>query len=310
MEVHDIFHDRYELEKKLGGGGYSEVWLAKDTKTGVQIALKIFAKTSEDEDIDEIAEKMFGREFSLVAGLNHPNVLTPRFFDKCEDRPYIVLPYCPNGSVKNKLGKMSEEEAWRVMHDVANGLNALHHLDPPVIHQDIKPDNILIADDGHYMITDFGVSVHQADTEMRKTLSAQLVKAGTRAYMAPERFGDNVVSIMASDVYSLGATIFELLTDYAPYGEDGGRTQKSGYEMHKWEGNFSQEIKDVVERCLAEEPWKRPFVDELIQISQNGMSNKPQPNKTIVSSPINKKLLIGLAIGGLSIGVLLGLLPL
>lgn len=123
------------------------------------------------------------------------------------------------------VGKFSEQDAWRLLRDVASGLAWLHAMNPPVIHQDIKPDNIMVADNGDFMITDFGVSTHLRST-LRKSLSSAFSSAGTVAYMAPERFGKDNTPIMANDIYSLGATVFEMLSGDTPFGDDGGLVQK------------------------------------------------------------------------------------
>jgi len=307
MEEHSIFHNRYELEKLLGRGAYSEVWLAKDTKTNVQVALKIFAPAT---GLDDMGLDMFAREFSLVADVSNPNILKPLYFE-FDRKPYLVLPYCKEGSVKSKIGQMKEDEAWKMIHDVAKGLKALHSHQPPIIHQDIKPDNIMVSSDGNYMITDFGVSTHLHST-LRKSVSANFTSAGTRAYMAPERFSRHKTPIMASDVYSLGATVYELLTGDAPFGEEGGLLQKSGADIPELDGNFSTELKDLIERCLSLNPWDRPTVDTLAETTPNtnGISIKKEetPIAPVSTKPkISAYVIAGLAIVGIALGVILGL---
>lgn len=309
MEEHSIFHNRYELEKLLGRGAYSEVWLATDTKTKIQVALKIYAPAT---GLDDAGLEMFAREFSLVADVSDPNILKPLYFEY-DRKPYLVLPYCKAGSIKTKIGKLSEEEAWNVIRDVSKGLKALHSHQPPIIHQDIKPDNIMIADDGHYMISDFGVSTHLHST-LRKSVSSSLTSAGTRAYMAPERFSRHKTPVMASDVYSLGATIYELLTGDAPFGEEGGLLQKSGADIPELEGDYSQELKDLVERCLAVNSWERPSLNELEEYGSapkkiRTKGEKGNDNKIKAQLPIKSILIItAMAVAGMAIGAILGIL--
>ena len=284
MEIGVIFDNRYQLEEQLGEGGYSEVWLARDVKTDVNVALKIFAPST---GLDSDGLGMFAREFSLVADVNDPNILKPLYFES-ERMPYLVLQYCRQGSLKKKIGQIDEQEAWKIIHDVAKGLKALHSHIPPIIHQDIKPENIMIADDGHFMITDFGVSVHLRST-IRKTMSSSLKKAGTRAYMAPERFGKGrLIPIMPSDVWSLGAMIFELLVGEVPFGEDGGMNQESGLEIPDMPGQFSSDLRDIIERCLAIKPSDRPFVEDLEEFALQHLapSSKPIPTPTPQPEPI------------------------
>lgn len=283
MEQGDIFDKRYELERRLGGGGYSEVWLAKDTKTEVEVALKIFAPST---GLDSSGLDMFAREFSLVADVNDSCILKPLYFES-EQKPYLVLQYCKQGSLENKIGKITEQEAWQILHDVAKGLKALHsHTPNPIIHQDIKPENILISDDGHYMITDFGVSVRLRRT-IQQTMSMSLSSAGTQAYMASERFSRNRLRpIMPSDVWSLGAMVFELLTGEVPFGEKGGWNQEHlGLEVPEMPGEHSSDLRDIIERCLAEKPSERPFVEEIERIAEEKLNSLETGNESKSYSP-------------------------
>lgn len=261
MEENTIFHDRYQLIKLLGRGAYSEVWLVTDIKTQSECALKIFAPST---GLDDYGLNMFAREFSLVTAVSGNYILKPLHYDVCDRKPYLVLPFCQNGSVKTKINNVTEEDAWQIMNDVAHGLKSLHEMTPPIIHQDIKPDNIMISNDGHYMITDFGVS-----TRIHSTLRKSVIEynnAGTLAYMAPERFGRNKMPIMASDIYSLGATIYELLTGDTPFGNDGGLIQKAGADIPELYGDYSDNLQNVVDKCLALESWDRPSAEQLIEL--------------------------------------------
>ena len=252
MEEETLFHDRYFMERLLGRGNFSEVWLAKDTKTDIPVALKIYAPAT---GLDDQGLNVFAREFSLVVNANHKNLLKPLYYDSFERKPYLVLPFCKKGSILKDVGKFTEEQAWHLLRDVASGLAWLHAMNPPVIHQDIKPDNIMVGENGNYMITDFGVSSHIKST-LRKSMSTAFSSAGTVAYMAPERFGTDNSPIMANDVYSLGATVYEMLTGDTPFGEHGGLLQKKGAEIPDLKGNYSDQLKKVINKCLKTNPWE------------------------------------------------------
>ncbi|EOS09131.1 serine/threonine protein kinase [Phocaeicola sartorii] len=267
MEGNKLFHDRYFLERLLGRGNFSEVWLAKDTKTDIQVALKIYAPAT---GLDDAGLNVFAREFSLVVNANHKNLLKPLYYDSCDRKPYLVLPYCKQGSIMKQVGKFTEQEAWKLIRDVASGLAWLHGMNPPVIHQDIKPDNIMIGEKGDFMITDFGVSSHLKST-LRKSLSSAFSSAGTIAYMAPERFGKDNTPIMANDIYSLGATAFEMLAGDTPFGDDGGLVQKKGAEVPELQGDFSVQLKKVIAKCLRTNPWERPTAEQLEIYASAGM---------------------------------------
>lgn len=277
MEENTIFDDRYKLERLLGRGSFSEVWLANDEKTNIKVALKIFAPAT---GLDNSGLEMFAREFSLVADVNAPNILKPLYFET-DRKPYLVLQYCKSGNIKSMIGNTDEKEAWRIILEVSKGLKELHsHKPNPIVHQDIKPDNIMISDDGHYMITDFGISVHLHST-LRKTVSSSLSTAGTKAYMAPERFGKKrLVPIMASDIWSLGATVFELLSGDVPFSDEGGLFQKSGVEIPELPGNYSETLQRTLEECLACDSWNRPTAEKLVEIAEAVLQNESHLKST------------------------------
>ena len=255
------FADRYVLNRLLGRGGFSEVWLAKDTLTGVLVAVKIYAP---GQGLDEEGVTSFSQEFSLVFDMNHTNLLHPTHFDSWKGMPFLILPYCKNGSAFKYISNgqtMPENECWKLLHDTAAGLAYLHEKQPPIIHQDIKPDNILINDEGRYMITDFGISARVRHTLRQAAAKEQ--SSGTMAYMGPERFSKNPMPLMASDIWSLGAMLYELMTNDAPFGNFGGGMQKGGAELPDITNDYSDSLKKVVYRCLALETWNRPSAREL-----------------------------------------------
>ena len=260
-----LFDDRYRLIKVLGSGGFSEVWLAEDTKVGNEKrALKIYAP---GKGLDDDGVRLFSREFQLVYDLNHTHLLRPSHFDVFDRSPYLVLPYCNRGSAVKLIGKITEDEAWHFLHDVASGLAYLHEQDPPIIHQDIKPDNILIDNRGNYLITDFGISA-KARSTLRKSMG-NVKSGGTIAYMAPERFGKDNTPIKTSDIWSLGATLFELLTGDAPFGEHGGLIQKGGAEIPDIAVDYSQNLKEAVNKMLAVEIYDRPTARQVLDFYSN-----------------------------------------
>lgn len=270
MEEKKLFHDRYFMERLLGRGNFSEVWLARDTKTDIAVALKIYAPAT---GLDDNGLNVFAREFALVVNANHKNLLKPLYYDSFERKPHLVLPYCKDGSIMRNVGKFTEEEAWRLIRDVASGLSWLHNMNPPVIHQDIKPDNVMIGENGDFMITDFGVSTHLKST-LRKSMSAAFSSAGTIAYMAPERFGKDNTPIMANDIYSLGATVFEMLTGDTPFGNDGGLVQKKGAEVPELKGEYSSQLKKVISKCLRTNAWERPTAEQLEKYAETALKGE------------------------------------
>ena len=268
MEENQIFDERYHLIRLLGRGNFSEVWLAKDSKTHIEVALKVYAPAT---GLDNAGLDVFAREFSLVVNANHKNLLKPLYYDTCDRKPYLVLPFCRRGSILSQIGKFDEKQAWHLLHDVAAGLDCMHKLNPPIIHQDIKPDNVMIADDGTFMITDFGVSSH-VRASLRKSMSLAFASAGTIAYMAPERFGKDNSPVMASDIYSLGATVYEMLDGDTPFGDDGGLMHKRGAEIPNIKAEVSDLLRQTIEKCLSLNPWDRPTAEQLEQIAADALA--------------------------------------
>ena len=264
-----LFADRYKLIRQLGRGGFAEVWLAEDSMTNVQVAVKVYAPGT---GLDDNGIKIFTQEFSLVFDMNHTNLLRPTHFDCWDRMPYLIMPLIKNGSAFKYITEnisMPEKECWKMIHDVAAGLAYLHEKTPPLIHQDIKPDNILIDDEGRYLITDFGISARVRSTI--RGAQAQEQSGGTLAYMGPERFSSNPKPIMASDIWSLGAMMFELMTGLPPFGNHGGVLQKNGADIPIIEGDYSQELKDIITQCLAKETWDRPSACKIEEMTYNKM---------------------------------------
>lgn len=277
------FGGRYLLEKLLGRGGFSEVWLVKDDFTGVQAALKVYAPGM---GLDEDGVKMFTQEFSLVYDMNHTNLLRPTYFDSWERQPYLILPYCKNGSTFKYISErrlMAEDDCWHMIHDVAAGLAYLHEKTPPLVHQDIKPDNILISDEGIYMITDFGIS-----TRVRSTIrngQSQEQSGGTMAYMGPECFSAKPKPIMAGDIWSMGAMMYELMTGEPPFGNFGGSKQKNGSEIPLIEGNYSEDLKHLVYRMMEKETWDRPSARNIEEFAYSKLHGMPLNWDLIIPKP-------------------------
>ena len=202
-----LFDDHYKLIRPLNtDGGTADVWLAIDkvtvknqedldeapflddaslAKLGLLVAIKIY-RPKNALDIEGV--QRFREEYMIVFNCHHANLIHPTNFSICKDAPYLVLPYCKRGSSEVLIGKeMSDDDVWKYILDVSSGLAYLHELDPPIIHQDVKPANVLIDDSGNFAITDFGISSQRGGVH---GYYFDDDNSGTMAYMAPERFLD------------------------------------------------------------------------------------------------------------------------
>lgn len=296
LKVNGLFDNRYRLVKRLSDeGATADVWLAIDTLTlnkrindendveavadddsGTRVAIKIYRPKNA---LDVEGESLFVKEFKTAYNCQHENLLAPTGYGIANDIPYLVMPYCSKGSAENLVGKMTDEkEVWKFLQQTAAGLAYLHSCKPPIIHQDIKPGNILIDDNGNYRITDFGISVKR-DYKGDSFLDDK--DSGTTDYMPPERFKDGFSSlpIPESDIWSLGATAFELLTGKTPFGTSGGEKQNRNTPFPKIVAPVSNNLKRIISSCIEANATKRPTAEAIVDLAKNHGHN----NHSIIS---------------------------
>jgi serine/threonine-protein kinase len=273
MESNTLFANRYLLIERIGIGGFSEVWKANDQMAeNATVAIKIYAP---DKGMDQNGLKQFRREYAVVLNLNHPVLLTARHFDVWEGRPYLVMPFIEGGSLQDRLvekGAMSEDELAKLLAQISSGLQYLHSKD--ILHQDIKPDNILVDGNGSYLLTDFGISGRLRSTLRKHTGSS---KSMTVAYAPPERFTANPVNVEASDIFSLGVLVYELATGDVPWMGNGGISLNSGAEVPELPDHFSTRFKNLVKLMMHAEPGSRPKSGDLKKITVKYMETGHWP---------------------------------
>jgi len=209
-----LFDGRYEILRRLGGGGMAEVHLARDEHLGRDVALKLLKESLAG---DEVFVKRFLREARSAATLNHQNVVQVYDQRRSEDgRYYIAMEYVPGGTLKQRLireGALDPAEAARLGTQVAEALQAAHARG--VIHRDVKSQNVLLSAAGDAKVADFGIA-RAADAT---TLSSPGSILGTAKYMSPEQATGSVVT-SRSDLYSLGVVLYEMLTGELPFEAD------------------------------------------------------------------------------------------
>ena len=278
-ESGQLFDNHYKFIRPLStDGGTADVWLALDMNTvkdpstvgditklyddevealGLIVAIKIYRPQNA---LDIEGEQRFREEYMIVFNCHHTNLIHPTNFSIYQDIPYLVLPYCKLGSSDLLIGNMPNAEVmWKFIGDVSSGLAYLHALKPPIIHQDIKPGNVLIDDNLNYAITDFGISAK--DCGGSSTDEEAEERSGTTAYMSPERFNEGAEPNQASDIWALGATLYELVTGNLPFGEEGGWAQTQQQMPMPDLPNMPSDIKRLIHACLDIDPEKRPTAD-------------------------------------------------
>lgn len=273
-------NDRYVLIKKIGEGSFGEVWVAEDTFVGIDVAIKVFMA------FDPKSLEDFKEEFRITFDLHHENLLGGMSYDVWERRPFIVMEYCPNGSAGNLAGEVDEKTIWRFIRDVAHGLAYLHgHQPEPIIHRDIKPDNILIRTSGNFAITDFGLSKKTRATMRR--MSGRAPSNGSPAYMGPELYVTQVGSsdpsrrnvspspVKATDIWALGVTVYELATGDLPFCGRGGEMLNAHAEIPDLPETFSDDLNKVTRLMMLKETWDRPTAVQLEQWAERALRGEP-----------------------------------
>jgi eukaryotic-like serine/threonine-protein kinase len=212
--MQQLVDNRYRLIKPLGSGGMADVHLAHDNILDRGVALKVMStRYASDEEFVE----RFKREARNAAALSHPNIVS--IFDRGESEDgtyYIAMEYLPGGTLKDRImsrGALPPQIAAEVALQIAEALQAAHKRG--VIHRDIKPHNILITESGDVKVTDFGIARAASSSTMTRTGSI----LGTAHYISPEQAMGEPVG-PASDLYSLGVVLYEMLTGELPYDAD------------------------------------------------------------------------------------------
>ena len=205
--------DRYQIIKSIGEGGMANVYLAYDTILDRNVAVKVLRG---DLATDEKFVRRFQREALSASSLSNPNIV--EVYDVGEDNGeyYIVMEYVEGKHLKNllkKRGKLTVPEVIDIVLQITNGLSVAH--DSYIIHRDIKPQNILILDNGLIKITDFGIAVAMNATQLTQTNSVM----GSVHYLPPEQASGKGATLQ-SDIYSIGILMYELLTGKLPFKGD------------------------------------------------------------------------------------------
>jgi serine/threonine protein kinase len=216
LQLEQILHDRYQVQRQLGNNGIRQTWLAKDLQAAdpenslVVVKLLAFGGSVQWDDL-----KLFEREVQILKHLNHPRI--PQYIDYfcIDDRSLwfgLVQEYIPGESLKEKLvvgQRFTEKQAKKIAAEVLKILIYLHELNPGVLHRDIKPSNLIWGEDEQIYLVDFGAVQDKAAKE-----GVTFTVVGTYGYAPMEQYGGRAVP--ASDLYALGATLIHLLTNIPP----------------------------------------------------------------------------------------------
>jgi serine/threonine-protein kinase len=258
----------YKITSQLGKGGMGEVYQAKDTKLGRDVAIKVLPEEFA-RDHDRVAR--FQREAKLLAALNHPNIAAIYGLEEVEDTNFLVMELVEGDTLSDRLkrGSIPVEEALKLALQIAEALEAAH--EKGVIHRDLKPANIKVTPDGKVKVLDFGLAkvftgdqgdVNLADSPTITAAATQRgVILGTAAYMSPEQARGEPVD-QKTDIWAFGVVLFEMLTGRQVFA---GRTVSDTLASvlarePEWNGlppNLHSRIRLLLERCLEKDPKDR-----------------------------------------------------
>lgn len=267
LQPGDIFADNYRLICLVDTGGFAEVWKAEFIRAGNIVALKIFPR------LDEEGIKNIEAEYRDQTGLLHTSLITSRNFGVYDGHPYLEMLFFDGGNGARKIGKYTESELAKCLYQIAGALTYLHAKE--IVHQDIKPNNFLLDNESNYYLADLGLSVRIRQTIQRYTETKQrqnsAVPKNTNGltppcYRGPELYENQHISrppVKATDVWSLGASLFEMATGNVPFGDMGGMLQKNDPSTPDLPASFTKEFNEIIKKCLAKETWDRPRASEL-----------------------------------------------
>ena len=211
--LQDVLGVAYRIERELGGGGMSRVFLAEE----VELARKVVVKVLPPDMAAGLNAERFKREIQLAASLQHPHIVPLIAAGRTGDVVWYTMPFIEGESLRAKLARERElpvGEAVRILRDVADALSYAH--EHGVVHRDIKPDNVLITG-RHAVVTDFGVAKALSASTGESSLTSIGVALGTPAYMSPEQATADPHVDHRADIYSLGAMAYEMLSGGPPF---------------------------------------------------------------------------------------------
>ena len=245
-----IIKNRYELLRLLGKGGQCHVYLALDRETGREVVIKELIRTSKDKTILSQNIEMFKKEYEFFQRLKHRAL--PEGYDYFEEKEkhFLVVEYVPGKNLKTVLAFLdrafSEEEVIEFGIQLAEVLVYLAGIKPhPVVIRDVKPANIMLSSDGTLRLIDFTIA-----REFDRVKEKDTVKIGSIGYAPPEQYKG--LSDCRSDIYALGATLYELLTKHDPSGAP------FQFEPVRYlDPGISKEMNDILEKALELNPELR-----------------------------------------------------
>ena len=275
-EPHALIADRYRLLHHVGSGGMGVVWEAWDERLERRVAIKQLRRQPEASTAEaELANKRAMREARLTARLQHQHAVSVFDVVEQEGQLWLIMQFVPSATLAALLqegGPLQTDEAAQVGAQVASALTAAHAVG--IVHRDVKPGNILIAEDGAALISDFGIARALGDA----TLTTSGMVHGTPAYLAPEVARGNEANF-ASDVFSFGATLYSAMEGTPPFGTDENsiallhRVASGQFPPPQRCGPLTPLILEMLSADPGARPTMREVADELARLTASSSSS-------------------------------------
>ncbi len=288
--------ERYRIEREVGHGGMATVYLAEDLKHGRQVAVKVLRS----ELAAAIGAERFLNEIRISASLQHPHILTLIDSGEIDGFLYYVMPYVEGESLREKLNgdeQLSVDEALEIARAAASALDYAHR--QGIVHRDVKPQNILLHE-GEAMVADFGIAMALNEAGGQR-LTETGVSLGTPSYMSPEQAAGDREITSATDIYSLGSVLYEMLAAEPPFAGATGQAVLAKVVMEPAPAirsvrpSVPEQVETALTKALAKDPADRFDTAAAFAEAVAVKPTRVSPAATV--SPRQKRVLIAAAVG-------------
>ena len=261
-ELDDALGGSYRIERELGGGGMSRVFLAEETALGRRVVVKVLPP----EMAAVVSADRFRREVQVAARLQHPHIVPLLAAGEAAGALWYTMPYVAGETLRTRLareGALPAPDVVRILREVCDALGCAHR--QGVVHRDVKPENVLCSE-GHVLVADFGIAkaLTAAATSGGAGLTTAGLVLGTPAYMAPEQAAGDPATDHRADLYAVGCLGYELLSGRPPFAGTSAQALLAAHALHapdppsRSRPGIPAALEAIVLRCLEKDPDARP----------------------------------------------------